>query len=183
VRRLRLSDGVFFTKAGAIKLARYVEQELSRYMSNRVPVALPSGPLEASPSDSKPSERPLVGPVIPLTGTAKDKDKDSDKLLGAPGSSPTLGDTIATKVLTKGETVAAPAGRADNFVWLNRGQTETATAASETPSADQQPQPKAVPSGASALALAPVDNKQQEQKKRHGRKLTQQKPARNATPP
>jgi hypothetical protein len=121
--------------------------------------------------------------VIPLTGTAKDKDKDSDKLLGAPGSSPTLGDAIATKVLTKGETVAAPPGRADNFVWLNRGQTETATAASETPSADQQPQPKAVPSGASALALAPVDNKQQEQKKRHGRKLTQQKPARNATPP
>src|SRR6516162_4743594 len=183
VRRLRLSDGVFFTKAGAIKLARYVEQELSRYMSNRVPVALPSGPLEAAPSDSKPTERPLVGPVIPLTGTAKDKDKDSDKLLGAPGSSPTLGDTIATKVLTKGETVAAPAGRADNFVWLNRGQTETATAASETPSADQQPQPKAVPSGASALALAPVDNKQQEQKKRHGRKLTQQKLTRNATPP
>src|SRR5262249_43120408 len=101
VRRLRLNDGVFFTKAGAIKLARYVEQELSRYMSNRVPVALPSGPLEASPSDSKPTERPLVGPVIPLTGTAKDKDKDSDKLLGAPGSSPTLGDAIATKVLTK----------------------------------------------------------------------------------
>ena len=38
--RLRLSDGVFFTKAGAIRLARYVEQQLSRYMSNRVPVAL-----------------------------------------------------------------------------------------------------------------------------------------------
>ena len=76
VRRLRLSDGVFFTKAGAIKLARYVEQELSRYMSNRVPVALPSGPFEAAPSDSKPTERPLMGPVIPLTGTPKDKDKD-----------------------------------------------------------------------------------------------------------
>src|SRR5262245_54693694 len=78
VRRLRSSDGVFFTKAGAIKLARYVEQELSRYMSNRVPVALPSGPFEAAPSDSKPTERPLMGPVIPLTGTPKDKDKDSD---------------------------------------------------------------------------------------------------------
>ena len=38
--RLRLSDGVFFTKAGAIRLARCVEQQLSRYMSNRVPVAL-----------------------------------------------------------------------------------------------------------------------------------------------
>src|SRR6516165_8026232 len=122
VRRLRLSDGVFFTKAGAIKLARYVEQELSRYMSNRVPVALPSGPLEAAPSDSKPTERPLVGPVIPLTGTQKDQAKDSDNLLGVPGSSPALGDAIATKVLAKGETVAAPPGRADNFVWLNRSQ-------------------------------------------------------------
>ena len=75
VRRLRLNDGVFFTKAGAIKLARYVEQELSRYMSNRVPVALPSGPFEGH-HPNQPSERPLMGPVIPLTGTAKDKDKD-----------------------------------------------------------------------------------------------------------
>src|SRR5215510_13052254 len=91
-RRLRSND--FFTKAGAIKLARYVEQELSRYMSNRVPVALPSGSFEAAPSDSRPTERPLMGPVIPLTGTPKDKDKDSDNLLGVPGSSPTVGDAI-----------------------------------------------------------------------------------------
>src|SRR5215510_3353763 len=111
-RRLRSND--FFTKAGAIKLARYVEQELSRYMSNRVPVALPSGSFEAAPSDSRPTERPLMGPVIPLTGTPKDKDKDSDNLLGVPGSSPTVGDAIATKVLANGETIAAPAGRADN---------------------------------------------------------------------
>ena len=68
VRRLRSSDGVFFTKAGAIKLARYVEHSLSRYMSNRVPVALPSGPVEAAPSEAKPAERPLMGPVVPLTG-------------------------------------------------------------------------------------------------------------------
>src|SRR5262249_21996638 len=160
---LRLNDGVFFTKAGAIKLARYVEQELSRYMSNRVPVALPSGSFEAAPSESKPTERPLMGPVIPLTGTAKDKDKDSDSLLGAPGSSQSLGDTIATKVLAKGETVAAPPGRADNFAWLNRNQTEGAAAAPETPIADQlkpvvtvATQPKATPS---ALASAPVDIK------------------------
>src|SRR5262249_9099849 len=125
----------------------------------------------------------LMGPIIPLTGTAKDKDKDSDKLLGAPGSSPTLGDAIATKVLTKGETLAAPAGRADNFVWLGHEQTERATAASQTPIGDQQPEPKAVPVGTGALALAPVDNKQQEEKKRHGRKLTQQKPAKNAASP
>jgi hypothetical protein len=170
-----LNDGVFFTKAGAIKLARYVEQELSRYMSNRVPVALPSGPVEAAPSDAKPAERPLMGPVVPLTGKAKDKDNDSDSLLGAPGTSPIHDDAIATKVLTKGETLAAPAGRADNFAWQNRSQTEAMT--------DPQAQPKAMPSGTSALALAPDDIRQQKRKKRHGGNLTQQKPARNSTPP
>jgi uncharacterized protein len=187
VRRLRSSDGVFFTKAGAIKLARYVEQELSRVMSNRVPVALPSGPLEAAPSDSRPTERPLMGPVIPLTGTRKDKDKGSDNLLGAPGSNPIQSDEIATKVLAKGETVAAPAGRADNFAWLNRSQTESAAAAPETPIADQPKpeapmaaQPKAVPS---TLASPPVDIKQQERKKGSAEKLTQQKPAKNSIPP
>jgi hypothetical protein len=187
VRRLRLNDGVFFTKAGAIKLARYVEQELSRFMSNRVPVALPSGSFEAAPSDSKPTERPVMGPVIPLTGTAKDKDKDANSLLGAPGSSPIQDDAIATKVLANGETVPAPPGRADNFAWLNRSQTESAAAAPEPPIADppkpEAPvaaQPKAVPS---ALASAPVDIKQQERKKGSGGKLTQQKPAKNSTPP
>jgi uncharacterized protein len=172
VRRLRLGDGIYFTKAGAIKLARYVEQELSRLMSNRVPVALPSGSFQAAPSDSKPTERPLLGAVIPLTGTAKDKDKDSDKLLGAPGSSPTLGDAIATKVLAKGETIAAPPGRADNFAWPNRRQTESAAAAPETPIAEQPKpeapvaaQPKVAPEATNALASAPADMKQRERKK------------------
>jgi uncharacterized protein len=188
VRRLRLSDGVFFTKAGAIKLARYVEQELSRLMSNRVPVALPSGPFEAVPSESKPTERPLIGPVIPLTGTAKDKDKDSDNLLGAHGSSPISGDAIATKVLAKGETIAAPPGRADNFAWTNGSQPKSAVP--ETPVAGQYKleapvaaQPKAVPEITGALASAPADMKQQERKKGSAGKVTQQKPAKNLTPP
>jgi uncharacterized protein len=168
MRRLRLSDGVFFTKAGAIKLARYVEQELSRFMSNRVPVALPSGSFEAAPSDSKPTERPLMGPVIALTGTPKDRDKDSDKLLGAAGSSPIPGDAIATKVLAKGEAVVAPPGRADNFAWPYGSQARSAGAAPETPIADQPKsaaQPKAEPEATSALASAPADMKQRERKK------------------
>ena len=187
VRRLRSSDGVFFTKAGAIKLARYVEQELSRYMSNRVPVALPSGPFEATPSESRPTERPLMGPVIPMSGTPKDKEKDSDNLLGSSGSNPIQGDAIATKVLAKGEAVAAPPGRADNFAWPNGSQAKSSAAAPETPNADQPKpgapvtaDPKAVPS---ALASAPVDIKQQERKKGSAGKLTRQKPAKHSTPP
>ena len=132
-----------------------------------------------------------MGPVIPLTETPKDKDKNSDKLLGAPGSSPIHGDAIATKVLANGETVAAPPGRADNFAWPNGSQAKTGTASPETPIADQpQPeapvaaQPKAVPAGAtSALASAPADIKQQERKRGSAGKLTQQKPSKKPTSP
>ena len=50
MRRLRSSDGVYFTKAGARKLAHYVEREIRRYMSNRVPVAFPAGPIGPVPA-------------------------------------------------------------------------------------------------------------------------------------
>src|SRR5215467_16358088 len=66
IRRLRTADGVYFTKAGAVKLARYVDRELRRVMPNYVaPVALP-GP-EATPKSESASTRPDVGPVLPLT--------------------------------------------------------------------------------------------------------------------
>jgi len=175
VRRLRSSDGVFFTKAGAIKLARYVEHSLSRYMSNRVPVALPSGPVEAAPSEAKPAERPLMGPVVPLTGgKTPATSKDSDELLGAPGSSPIHGDALAAKVLAKGETMPAPAGRADSFAWrpsASAAQSEP-VAPVVAPVAPVAAEPNALPASAkSALASAPPDLKQDERKK-----PTQQKP-------
>ncbi len=70
IRRLRSADGIYFTKAGARKLAHYVEREIDRSEANRaVPVALPSS-LETAPAGAKaggPSARPLVGPVVPLT--------------------------------------------------------------------------------------------------------------------
>ena len=50
MRRLRSDDGVYFTKSGARKLAHYVEREIRRYMSNRVPVAFPAGPVGPVPA-------------------------------------------------------------------------------------------------------------------------------------
>jgi uncharacterized protein len=42
IRRLRTADGVHFTKAGAVKIASYVDRELRRVMPSSVaPVALP----------------------------------------------------------------------------------------------------------------------------------------------
>lgn len=116
-RRLRSSDGVFFTKSGARKLAHYVEREIRRYMSNRaLQVSLPSGPI-AVPEAGKSAVRPVVGPVVPLTTTTG----NADQLLGGGGSRPIYGDAIANDVLKKGEPVTPPAGRADNFVWRDGG--------------------------------------------------------------
>jgi hypothetical protein len=113
MRRLRSGDGVFFTKAGARKLAHYVERELRRYMSNRLPVALPSGPVGPAPADAKSTVRPVAGPVVPLTVTPG----NSDELLGGTSSQPVHSDGTANRVLVKGEPVPAPPGRADDFVW------------------------------------------------------------------
>ncbi len=112
-RRLRSSDGAFFTKHGARKLAHYVEREIRRFMSNRaVPVALPTGPLGPLP-DGASGARPVAGPVIPLTVTPV----ASEALAGAPGRHRVHGDTIAADALVRGDALVAPPGRADDFVW------------------------------------------------------------------
>ena len=113
MRRLRSADGVFFTKSGARKLAHYVEREVRRYMSNRGPIALPVGPVGPVPDEAKSKVRPVAGPVVPLTVTPA----NSEELLGASSAQPLHSDVIANRVLVKGEPVAAPPGRADDFAW------------------------------------------------------------------
>ena len=121
IRRLRTADGVYFTKAGAVKIASYVDRELQRVMPSSVaPVALP-GP-EAKPKSGAAGARPDVGPVLPLTANGSDR---GSVLLGA-GSPPTTSDPIAAKVLSRGESLAAPAGRADDFSWPRPGSDASA---------------------------------------------------------
>jgi hypothetical protein len=162
-RRLRSSDGVFFTKYGALKLAHYVEHELQRYMNNRATVALPSGPIEPA-SEEKQAARPLAGPVVPLTAMPK----DSDDLLGAAGGSSAHGDAIATKVLVKGEALAAPSGRADDFVWPLGSDAKTAQPVAAVPPAPVQPN-----AAAGAFASAPDEKKKEERKSGSAGRLTQ----------
>ncbi len=111
-RRLRTSDGVYFTKYGARKLALYVEREIERSLnSQRIPVALtvPAEP-EHRGRKGKPggSIRPIAGPVVPLTGPNVGSEH---VLLGGPGES--AGVTVG---LSAGED-AAPTARADDFTW------------------------------------------------------------------
>ncbi len=115
-RRLRTSDGVYFTKFGARKLAHYVEREIQRHLTNRgTPVALPV-PMEQGPQTPNaggPAQRPAAGPVVPLTTTKV----APEELLGGGRAPRVPADATATRVLTKGEPIAAPTGRADDFSW------------------------------------------------------------------
>jgi hypothetical protein len=117
IRRLRASDGVHFSKVGADKLAHYVEKELTRVMANPVvPVVLPA-PEASAPAVAAPgAPRPAIGPVLPLAAT---RGGESGDLLGAGSrpSPPSAADPTAASVLVRGEALAAPAGRADNFTW------------------------------------------------------------------
>jgi lysophospholipase L1-like esterase len=118
IRRLRTADGVHFTKAGAVKIASYVDRELRRVMPSYVaPVALP-GP-EPTPKSAPAGARPDVGPVLPLTSSAGDH--ASELLGGKDQSTRATSDSIAAKVLRRGETLRAPAGRADDFSWPRPG--------------------------------------------------------------
>ena len=61
IRQLRSSDGVYFTKAGARKLAHYVEREITRLLAARsAPITLPTEPAtpDANAVPGQPAPRP-----------------------------------------------------------------------------------------------------------------------------
>src|SRR6478752_1348173 len=119
IRKLRSADGVYFTKAGALKLARYAEREINRLLAARsAPIVLPTEPAipDANARPDQPAPRPLAGPVVPLVGSTV----GTDQLLGAPGARSVTADAQAVRVMVKGEALSAPAGRADDFAWPRR---------------------------------------------------------------
>jgi uncharacterized protein len=118
-RNLRSYDGVYFTQAGARKLAHYVEREVTRLLAARSgPITLPTEPAtpDANAQPGQPAPRPLAGPIVPLVASSV----GTDQLLGGPGSRPAPVDALAARTLVKGEPLAPPAGRADDFSWPRR---------------------------------------------------------------
>ncbi|MEA3025132.1 MAG: uncharacterized protein QOF91_417 [Alphaproteobacteria bacterium] len=120
IRQLRAGDGVHFTRAGARKLAHYLEREIRRVSApGSEPVALPSSEPQAPATAAKPSgpaARPLAGPVVPLTASVT----ATQELIGSrdPGD-PSIPKSVI-RVLVNGEAVAPPAGRSDDFKWPRR---------------------------------------------------------------
>lgn len=122
-RRLRSGDGVYFTQAGARKLAHYVEREIQRVMTSKTtPIAVPVQ-IEPTPDVTPPHPggaiaRPLTGPVMPLTAALNTA--GPDELAGGSTIHQSLTDAVANRVLVKGDPVPAPQGRADDFAWPRR---------------------------------------------------------------
>jgi hypothetical protein len=170
IRRLRSYDGVFFTKPGARKLAHYVEREITRLLASRSgPIALPSEPAtpDTNAQPGQPAPRPLAGPILPLVASSV----GTDQLLGGPGSRPAAVDALVARTLVKGEPLAAPAGRADDFAWPRRevgreqakGDTPVASVlpdgtqpATPPTAAQKQKRPAAAQSGGPLQAAPPA---------------------------
>jgi len=140
-RRLRVSDGVHFTREGARKIAHYVERDLIRLFDRRGPQPLiPLDSPDAAPST--PAERPIAGPVLPLNQPAG----PVGQLAGGGARKP--GDGIANRVLVEGMPVEPVVGRADDFRW----QPPAAAAAepegkAAAPASAAAPAPAAAPAG------------------------------------
>jgi hypothetical protein len=142
-RRLRTTDGVYFTKFGARKLAHYIEREIERMISKEMPITMPA-PISSAPQTPNAKtggavQRPAAGPVVSLTETRL----TAEELMGGATPAAASGGPV-TRPLPKGEALAVPSGRADDFSWP-RGVTKVEEAAVERPapeSAGPAPVPK-----------------------------------------
>ncbi|MBM1171889.1 SGNH/GDSL hydrolase family protein [Microvirga arabica] len=133
--KLRTNEGVFFTRAGARKVAFFADTEIKRVLglggaataaaptqiapadgssAPSVEAALPPPPDAATPAALP--QKPLVGPVLPLT---RQEVAPGGALVSAP---PKLtGDNSYTvqRALRVGIAPDSRAGRADDFRWPN----------------------------------------------------------------
>src|SRR3954452_5987506 len=115
VTPLRTSGGASFTAAGGRKAAHFVDRELKQLLAAREPVSGAPGDgvvyalLPTINEPPRPRERPLVGPVLPLTNAP------------SPGGALTTGnngpqvDPLVNRAFREGLPPAPKPGRADEF--------------------------------------------------------------------
>ncbi len=107
--RLRTSDGTHFTRAGAKKLAHFVDGEIARLLGENTPRDM----TRALPAPSAPAQkgRPLIGPVMSLTAPPR---SPGGNLMSAPEHE---SNTDLDAIFTRGLTAEPKSGRADDFSW------------------------------------------------------------------
>jgi hypothetical protein len=135
---LRAADGVHFTKAGARKLAHFVEPEIRRKLDEMQPKIEPdmtpavapnpeTGPNEgaATPStvsalpsaEAPPPPKPIAGPVLPLTAPILAPGGQLATRVTSNGSANNEARKLIDQTLQQGNPVAPKPGRADDFSW------------------------------------------------------------------
>ena len=134
---LRGTNGRSFTRAGAVKLASFLEGDLSRAQSNAVAalattadVVLPREPAfdndvnaqirrELGLPALRPSARdPAAGPVVAVTAPPLSPEGRLVDTARGPAPLPNAGGTsLAQRVLEEGRPLAPKPGRIDDFAW------------------------------------------------------------------
>jgi hypothetical protein len=84
--------------------------------SNVIEIPAETTTPDANAKPEGPAPRPLAGPIMPLVASSV----GTDDLLGGAGSRPAAVDPLAARTLVKGDALAAPAGRADDYAWPRR---------------------------------------------------------------
>jgi hypothetical protein len=156
-RRLRNADGVGFTRAGARKLAFFVDQQLDDLMHREDAPTAATDPADTRPSiiqltgGAAGSARTLAGaPTAPASPTAKEAPKDIVQ------AAPATPKPEPANVLVSGATLPAVLGRTDDFRWP-AGQPAAATEPL-VPPMPQTELPAATPAAAQGVSAAPADS-------------------------
>ena len=141
VTRIRTGDGVHFTRAGARKLAHFIEADVKRYLDQRAPrsvapvlvdapaaapqsAGLNASPEGASPADSGPGGAPIPvpapEPVVPARPAAGPVAPLTASALSPGGELATTPARAGANGLLDGLPPESRAGRADDFSWPRR---------------------------------------------------------------
>ena len=135
-RSLRTEDGLNFTKPGARKLALFLEREINR-TALQTPDVPPAAAPATQPQMATPEERPVVGPVMPLTWQPAEK---GDVLLGGPKPARS-GDSEPERRMSV-DTSRPVRGRADDFTWPRPQQAVGYAESAENPEPDKAAPPR-----------------------------------------
>lgn len=125
VVRLRALDGIHFTKAGALKLASFVESQIRELLDGATPqddaalakieTTAPAGTNSPASNAAVAPQKPAIGPVLPLTGPALAPGGQLATLTSNGSKADTA--NLVEKTFVNGKPPPPTPGRADDFSW------------------------------------------------------------------
>ena len=136
--RLRAADGVHFTKAGARKLAHFVEPEIRRKSRRGAAQKRAGNDAKWRPefgecrnpgrrgtafecrlpgSEAPPAPKPIAGPILPLTGPVLAPGGELATRTTTAGAANNSARNLIEQTLQQGTPLAPKPGRADDFSW------------------------------------------------------------------